>query len=258
MSASHPPPPFNRLASDLDADLARPEYRAVTGALADLCVRFARMGRTLRRDVGRAWENAHVLVEFERLVLARAGRAPIRRVLDVGGGNSPLAYHLAERGFHVAVVDTDPAVVQTIAANGRELQWHDRLTAQCPVSGRFPWRDESFDCVFCISVLEGVLRKDRARLFAEIGRTLRRGGSLLLTFDYGAGARCFGDPPTSLQEIDDDVVRASGLELVGDAHELPVAGRAQPPVVNAAPSLDGRGDQRCAYTFGAVHLRRRD
>jgi len=248
-------PPFNRIAGGFADDLARPEYRAIVAAIDDVRDRHARMGRPLRRDLARDWEYAHVLVEFERLVRASAGSRPIERVLDVGGGNSPVAYLLAERGFRVVVVDPDPVVIDAVRCNSRELQWGDRLIALRPEHGRVPMFDAAFDCALSISVVEGVLRRDRPRFFGEIARTLRPGRSLLLTFDYGDEARFVGDPPTTVAEVERDLVRVSGLELVGELPAPPQFGPDGPPVRNAVVAADGRATQ-IAYTFGALHLRR--
>ena len=78
-----------------------------------------------------------------------------------------------------------------------------------------------------------------------------------MTFDYGPGARLVGDPPVSLAEVREDLIRASGLELVGDALAEPrYDPELGPPVKVVVPTVDGLDSRVAEYTFGAVRLRR--
>ena len=251
---------WNRILGRWDEDLARPDYRAATAALAAVAARYAALGRPLRHDHARDWEPAQVLLELQRLsAAAAAAQRPIGSVLDLGGGNSPLAYLLAERGYHVVVADPDRTVVEAIRRNSRELQWGERLTAVVPEDGRLPFFDATFDCVLCISVIEGILRRDRPRFWAESRRVLRPGRSLLLTFDFGPGARHLGDPPIDLDAITTELVEPSGLRRSGPPHTAPhYDPAAGPPVQTTVPTVDGRGRCPIAYTFGTLHLQRPD
>ena len=249
---------WNRILGRWDEDQHRSDYRAATAALAALAARYAALGRPLRHDHARDWEPAQVLLELQRLsTAAAAAQRPIVSALDLGGGNSPLAYLLAERGYQVIVVDPDRTVVEAIRKNSRELHWGERLTAVAPEEGRLPFFDATFDCVLCISVIEGILRRDRPRFWAEIRRVLRPGRSLLLTFDFGPDARLLGDPPADLAAITADLVAPSGLQLCGEPHAAPVYDpETGPPVQTTVPTVDGLGRCRIAYTFGTIHLQR--
>jgi SAM-dependent methyltransferase len=265
------PPDWNRLVANFADDLERPEYRVAAAELAALAQRFAGLGLPLRRDHERTWEHAHVLTGLDRLAEERPGGQPVRRVLDLGGGNSAVAYVLAARGFEVTVVDGDAAVVDCVRHAAATAGLADRLRAELPVQdvpvqevpvqgerrqGRLPIAAAAIDVVVCISVIEGVLRCDRPRFWAELRRVLRPGGSLLLTFDFGVGARGVGDPPVDRRELETDIVAASGLVLYGALPPPPRFGADGPPVRQHVPTVDGCGRQEIAYTFGALELRR--
>ncbi len=247
---------FNRVLRCFRDELTRPEVQAKVEQAAELTTRCERLGLEIRQDLARSWENSQVLLQLDSLVAAGA-----QRVLDFGGGNSPICYLLAESGLQVTVLDIDTTVIERVNHNATTLGLEDRVRAvACRQSGMnlIPWPlgDSSFDVVVSISVFEGLLRSRRPHHFAEIRRVLAPGGSLLMTFDYGPGARFVSDPPTSAKEIDEQIVTASGMELVGDALTIPDFDPAiGPPVKALVPSIDGHDVLLAAYSFGAVHLR---
>jgi len=243
---------FNRVLRRFRDDLSRPEYRAQLDALDATVARLRARGIAVRLDAGREWENAHVLLELERL---RAER-PVRSVLDFGGGGSPMAHRLAELGLEVIVLDIDAGVVAQVDRAARVLA-EPRLGARLYDGTAWPFEPATFDAVISISVFEGILRKRRPQYFSEARRVLRAGGSLLMTFDYGEGARFVGDPPTSTREVRQQIVEASGMELVGEPfrdaeHDAEIG----PPVKAIVRTPDGFDAQVAAYSFAAVHLRR--
>jgi len=245
-------PSFNKILRLFRDELSRPEVRSLLSELEAVLHDQKAQGRPLREDFGRAWENTHVLLEIDR----KAEQAGLHRVLDLGGGNSPVAYWLARRGFDVSVFDTDPAVVETIRDNATNSSFPGRLNAALPEEGRWPAEDDSFDLALSISVYEGILRRERAHFWSEMRRVLRPGASLLITFDYGPEARFFGDPPTTLEEIQRDVIDRSGMELVGDLpHEPDFDPLVGPPVKAIVPTVDGMDHRAIAYSFCALELR---
>ena len=240
-----PRPGFNRLLRSFAEERADPRHAAEQRALAELVAELAALGVRVRLDAQREWEHAHVA-----LALSELGAA--MRVLDLGGGNGPLAYRFARRGYRVTMLDADREAVAGTLAGAHRLGLAGLEAVHAP---RPPWplAAESFDVVTCVSVIEGVLRKDRTALWREIRRVLRPGGTLFLTFDFGPDARFVGDPPLSLEEIERDLVAASGLELVGEPIRLPEFGADGPPVRAEALGADGR-PRAIAYTFGALRL----
>jgi SAM-dependent methyltransferase len=250
------PRSWNRLVARFADDLDRPAHAAAAAALAALAAGFAQCGVPLRSDHERTWEHAHVLVGVDRLLQARGADRPLPTLLDLGGGNSALAYVLAERGLPVTVLDVDQAVVAAVRRAAVVAGCVDRLHADVVACGRLPIVDAAVDVVVCVSVIEGVLRCDRPRFWAEVRRVLRPGGTVLLTFDYGPGARAVGDPPVDRGALARDLVVASGLELRGELPAEPVFGPDGPPVRQVVPTVDGLGTRTVAYTFGALELRR--
>lgn len=241
----------NRFLADR-AEFADPQVRATAAALAMVRAQFSNAGAELRADAGREWEYAWVLAALARLAAAGVPS----RILDIGGGNSPLCHLLGERGHAVTVLDPDQAVVRAIADHACRLGAGARLAAATPHHGQWPFVDDSFDVAVCVSVFEGILRRDRPLFWREIRRCLRPGGSLLLTCDYGTDARWLGDPPASLADIAADIVDASGLTLAGPLPTEPQFLPANPPPIQAAV-LGVDGEQvSVAYTFVALHLRR--
>jgi ubiquinone/menaquinone biosynthesis C-methylase UbiE len=251
MSGSH----FNRVLCNFEQELERPEYALQVQKLHDLAQRFQEQGMPLRVDRFRDWEHAQVLLALEQLAPRAARLAEPVRVLDVGGGNAPLAYLLAERGFQVSVMDIDRESVELTKRHAARLGLSDKLSAQVSASPNWPQADGSLHIVLSISVIEGVLRSRRPAFFSEAKRVLAPGGSLLLTFDYGLGARLVSDPPVSPQEVEQELITGSGLELIGAPFEVPDwQAQLGPPVKNEVTSLDGQGTTLAEYSFGALHL----
>jgi SAM-dependent methyltransferase len=244
---------FNRIPATFRDDLSRPDYRAKCEALTAIVARLARFSLPVRLDFAREWENAHVLLELDRL---RAS-APIGTVLEVGGGNSPICYYLADQGFDVSVLDVDRRVVARVDEHSRILGWAGRLRG-CHHDGRgWPFGDAQFDCVVSISVFEGILRHQRPLFWSEMRRVMKPGASLLLTFDYGEGGRLVADPPTSVREIDEQIIRPSGMTLVGnDVSEPRFDPDHGPPVKIVVPTLDGFDYRVAAFGRAALHLRK--
>ena len=111
-----------------------------------------------------------------RTIARLGGLAPGVRVLDVGCGIGGPAAWLA-RGYGCDVVAID---VMETAVKGARTLFSDLSTAQA--SWRFlPFRDESFDIVTAIGVLE--LVDDKATCLKESKRVLRPGG-IAIVYDH--------------------------------------------------------------------------
>jgi SAM-dependent methyltransferase len=154
----------------------------------------------LRIEGSKHWEYAYAL---NRAGLPdRAGR----RVLDAGCGSSAFTAYLARHGNRVHGIDVNPTAVARLRPHCAGLSVGD-LQA-------LPYRDETFDRVFCISVLEHT--RDPLRCFDELWRVTRRGGTLTVTGDYAP----WGLPsrtPTAGQVMDRTRLR----DLVGTDRHLP-------------------------------------
>lgn len=109
----------------------------------------------------------------DRLAAAAMLLPPEKRLLDVGCGDGSLVLLSREKGGLVWGVDRAFAVCREAAAKGMRAQCAD-LNAP-----HLPYRDEVFDAVTCLDVIEHVL--DPRRLLQELARLLRPRGILVLT-----------------------------------------------------------------------------
>jgi SAM-dependent methyltransferase len=87
-------------------------------------------------------------------------------LLDLGAGNQPFRPWYAPLAKSVIAVDVAPAPGLSVLSMASPL----------------PFQDESFDTVLCTSVLEHV--EDAEQAIAEIARTLRPGGHLIITAPF--------------------------------------------------------------------------
>lgn len=244
---------FNRIVRLFRDDLSKPEYRSKSTALQALVDRVIRVGLPIRLDFAREWENAHVLLELDRLRTSM----PVRTILDFGGGNSPICYYLAGEGYSVSVLDIDQRMTELVNRNSHILGWDSHLRGVHYSGQEWPFGDAQFDCVISISVFEGILRRDRPLFWSEMCRVMKPGASLLMTFDYGEGGRMVGDPPVSVKEIDEQIIQPSGMTLVGNDFTEPKFDPDHgPPVKAIVQTIDGFDYCVAAYSFASIHLRK--
>jgi SAM-dependent methyltransferase len=96
------------------------------------------------------------------------------RVLDVGCGTGRWVRRLEERGFSAVGIDQSPQMLSLARKRG---------TLSHMVSGEaqnLPFRDESFECVSGVTVIQHIPPPDQVRALSEMIRVLRPGGYLLL------------------------------------------------------------------------------
>lgn len=162
MTPTSPPAGSRGTAERPSADARRAEYRR----------KF--IERTLR---ARSDELARGMLAAEWHYLAALLPVPVERarVLDLACGSGLHSLAWAERGARVTGVDFDRDL---LVASRERLR---RAEPQAPPTGwvggdatRLPVRDESFDVVFCNSLLEHV--PEWSKVVAEAARVLRPGG----------------------------------------------------------------------------------
>ncbi|MRN53019.1 class I SAM-dependent methyltransferase [Paenibacillus monticola] len=119
-------------------------------------------------------------------------------VLDAACGIShPLKFYLAGVCAEVHACDIDSRIVSREAIleeisyeigteAARLVQAESMLNLDLIQANltALPYDDESFDTIFCISVLEHLTLEDTVRALQEFHRTLNGEGLLVLTFDY--------------------------------------------------------------------------
>ena len=114
-------------------------------------------------------------VDFAR----RLAFAPGTRLLDVGCGVGGPARHFAEaHGCAVTGIDLTPAFVEAANALTARVGLADRAAFVTGSALDMPFEDASFDAATLIHV--GMNIPDKARLFAEVRRVLRPGGTFAL------------------------------------------------------------------------------
>ncbi|WP_238653315.1 class I SAM-dependent methyltransferase [Paenibacillus piscarius] len=141
-------------------------------------------------------------------------------VLDAACGIShPLKFYLAGHSAEVYACDQDArilsrkAILENVAEDiGAEAA---RLVEAVPVTRlhlaqanltKLPYEDESFDTIFCISVLEHLSVQETVLAVREFHRTLNGEGLLILTFDH---------PTVNLPQMNEILLQA-GFQYWGE------------------------------------------
>ena len=107
---------------------------------------------------------------------------PGESVLDAGCGTSPLPTLLARRGVNVIVLEQQSrwAETQALAAVKHEIP----IQAIQADLRWLPFANQSFDRVYCISVLEHLSAEGQILAITEMTRVLKPCGSLIVTVDF--------------------------------------------------------------------------
>ena len=156
----------------------------------------------------RIWEYPYVYHHLHRFAAAHPGRRLV--AADVGSGVTFMPFAVADLGYEVCCIDTDPIVGTDLARAADALGYPQRQVYYRKTDGtRLPLDDGSLDCLFCISVLEHV--PDPSALVDEFRRVLKPDGLLLLTIDLALNNYAEIAPPSHAR-----LVRA--LQEIGRAH----------------------------------------
>lgn len=161
-----------------------------------------------------------------------AGLEPGMRVLDIGGGTGGLQYVAAMEGCEV--VNADPAGRPDFNewSDPQFARRHDALnqvflTKVELIPAQVQAIDlpaESFDRIFCLSVLEHVDPDEATEMVVASAGLLKPGGLLVLSVDLFLDLKPFGVLDRNLWGVNHnihDLVSKSGLDLIaGDRTEL--------------------------------------
>lgn len=200
--------------------------------------RLPAVGRLYRgRGIGDVRKSWDVLLMLERI----AQFGPGTRVLDMGAYQSELTAALVKSGMaDVTGIDLD-------FPGGAPLDGATYVTGDMMDA---PFPDASFDVITSVSVIEHGF--DAERLFGEVARLLRPGGSFLASFDYWpekidtSDTPLFGLPWSIFSEQE-----VLSLFDVAERHGLKSAGPIDLEAGERAISFEGR-----QYTFGLLEVRK--
>lgn len=165
-------------------DLSRIDYKFI----ADEMVRIyngglihtygARSPESVRIHWSREWEYPWAILS--------SGVCWGDSIVDLGCGGSPLPIFLANKGCKVFCMDS---VDVTTGSNPSLRSWGRLPQGIHFQKGDFgqsiPFDKESFQVVFCISVLETFPTDQLRHLYEEIFRVLKKGGRCIITLDIG-------------------------------------------------------------------------
>lgn len=106
------------------------------------------------------------------LELLKAPRGPDRGLLlDLGAGDGSMAGHFQRIGYRVTCLEIEQTLLHGVR---RRLPAVQGVAASAE---NLPFRANSFDAIYCNSVMQYV---ERARALTEVRRVLRPGGSLVV------------------------------------------------------------------------------
>jgi 2-polyprenyl-6-hydroxyphenyl methylase / 3-demethylubiquinone-9 3-methyltransferase len=110
---------------------------------------------------------------FRDVLIHRLGIAPMGRpALDVGCGGGLLAEEFAQLGCRVTGIDPSRPSIDVAKAHAGRMGLE--ITYMVAAGEAIPFKDRSFDIVYCCDVLEHV--RDVTRVIGEIARVLTPGG----------------------------------------------------------------------------------
>ena len=137
-------------------------------------------------------------VRRRSLARAELAAAPGERILDVGCGPGYYCAELADEvGSDGSIVGVDASAPMLALARrrceGRAVTFHQSDVLSLPVE------DEDFDAALCVQVLEYV--EDATAVLAEIRRTLRPGGRVLVWDIDWATLSWHSDDPARMERV---------------------------------------------------------
>ncbi len=134
---------------------------------------------------GRQWEYPFVL----RNILNN--KKDKLKILDAGSGVTFFPYYVNSLNKNVEIVccDYDDSLERVFSNINSNFNVNVKFT--CSDIRNMPYEDNSFDIIYCISVLEHT--KDYEKIIKEFKRLLKKEGRLIITFDLALDG--FSDIP---------------------------------------------------------------
>jgi len=114
------------------------------------------------------------------------------QVLEVGCGAGLTTVGLARRGYQVQAVDMVQGMIESVRRFAVEAKVADRIVGQVGDVHHLGFRDNTFDIVIAIGVLEWV--PSLSQPLGELTRVLKPGGRLIVNVDNTWALHCVLDP----------------------------------------------------------------
>ncbi len=104
------------------------------------------------------------------------------RCLDAGGGHGAFQYFVASRSFHLVNLDKNQTSIDAVVRMQKNFPYlASKVSVDKQDISKIPYKDDRFDLVFCISVLEHI--ENWREVFEELARVTCKGGKLIVTMD---------------------------------------------------------------------------
>lgn len=118
---------------------------------------------------------------------------PPKKFLDLGcGPGARDSLYFQKAGYDVVASDILPEILKTVVKLNPSLR--DKIK-KVDISKKFPFKNQTFDLVFCITVVQHLNEKSVFKTtFPEIKRILKTGGYFLLVFKVGDEIKEMFDP----------------------------------------------------------------
>lgn len=222
--------PFvNKTVTDIDSDMEKPEVVEASRNIHQLedtlkykNLKFTTPAGTFKvkdytplNERTKLWENAWML--------ANSKVDPSHVVLDIGGASTIFSFLLADMGCEVHVIDNDwgdHGIIYNARYVGSKMGWNMKAYNRDIVLS-LPFRDNYFDRVFSVCVMEHLPRDVRRRVMGEVCRVLKPGGIVGMTMDYDINRTTPGLDKGlrySLKEkLLEDIIEPSHLEVYGNS-----------------------------------------
>ncbi len=247
--------PFNKTLAyeDLREPAIAPTYRNLQRWVWGWFLRGYRLGvngasrRRVRVRPQKMWEYSRGLALTNTSALTRPTGEKYK-VLDVGGAMTMPLFYLGDLGDKVVSLDIHPELTAETNRVAKKAKLDvtgltTNLVEEDP-SPKDLGADGGFDFAFCFCVIEHIVPPGQGRVAERMGKLLKPGGKMVITFDYGANAGSEAPIPTlaEVHELRDTI----GLPLL-DNQEFHDDGRRYP--------ISRRNPDK-PFTFGSLFFQK--
>lgn len=168
------------------------------------------------------WENQFYDYFQNRIfqkLLQRVGNIKDKDTLDIGTGIGRWAKRLANRGGNVIGIDLDEKVIQ------KNLEFYPDIKFVPMSCTDLTFKDNSFDLVTSVTVLQHIPYEEQKRAIREIVRVTRKGGHILILESAYVKSICESVFPNSQKKW-------SELFIEQDCEEVTHLGQEYTPLLN--------------------------